>query len=123
MPTLWVSVPAPTLLSLKPLQSIVTLLLWISMARALLALMARSFWRHQVPWTVMTVGSAVTSPLQLSSLSAAGAGAAIPTNAIDSTATVIGLRDARIDRPPFLFFAAISLASRQHPIQPLAIHH
>ena len=66
MPVAVVEAPPPDPRILKPLQSIVTLLVWISIMLPLVAEVSRFCRRHQVPWVVMVAGSASMNPKQLS---------------------------------------------------------
>src|SRR5687767_10729806 len=64
----------------------------ISIARPLLALVDRSRSRHHVPWLVITVGTDVMNPAQVSRLSAAWAGVADATIAPASASSGILMR-------------------------------
>src|SRR5262245_46909902 len=66
IPLLNVEGPACASASLNPLQSIVTLLVRMSTARMLVALVMTLCRRHQVPGVVITVGTVLMSPTQLS---------------------------------------------------------
>ena len=66
IPVLIVEGPACASASLNPLQSIVTLLVRMSTARILVALVITFCRRHQVPGVAITVGAVLMSPTQLS---------------------------------------------------------
>src|SRR5204862_2773069 len=66
MPLLPVPIPAGRLLTLTPLQSIVTLFVAITIAKTLAAAVIRFCRRHRLPGVEMTVGTTSMKPTQLS---------------------------------------------------------